>query len=145
MSPAHVEFISNSFADQTEIPVSVVLHPPLPPTNLYFMSIMRIHEVKHGPFHEHSSQLYSIAAGVASWAKVNSGLFKMYEVRSELTDCFLIPVIFPTFIVLASIQMRLPAECIPTRCLLTQNFFNITGGSSRQASCSPTYPSWWST
>ncbi|KAH9948579.1 Phosphotyrosyl phosphatase activator [Amylocystis lapponica] len=53
--------------------------PPLPATNLYFMSIMRIHQVKHGPFHEHSSQLYSIATGVASWTKVNSGLFKMYE------------------------------------------------------------------
>lgn len=66
--------------DQTEIAVNAILHPPLPPTNLYFMSIMRIHEVKHGPFHEHSSQLYSIAVGVASWSKVNSGLFKMYEV-----------------------------------------------------------------
>jgi len=43
------------------------------------MSIMRIYEVKHGPFHEHSSQLYSIAVGVQFWAKVNSGLFKMYE------------------------------------------------------------------
>ena len=66
--------------DQTEIPVNAVLRPPLPATNLYFMSIMRIHEVKHGPFHEHSSQLYSIATGVAHWGKVNSGLFKMYEV-----------------------------------------------------------------
>jgi hypothetical protein len=43
---------------------------------------MRIYEVKRGPFHEHSSQLYSIATGVTSWKKVNSGLFKMYEVRS---------------------------------------------------------------
>ncbi|EGO24892.1 hypothetical protein SERLADRAFT_349062 [Serpula lacrymans var. lacrymans S7.9] len=62
-----------------DIPVSSILHPPLPPENLYYMSIMRIHEVKHGPFHEHSSQLYSIAAGVPNWGKVNSGLFKMYE------------------------------------------------------------------
>jgi serine/threonine-protein phosphatase 2A activator len=61
--------------------VSAILHTPLPPTNLYFLSIMRIHEVKHGPFYEHSSQLYSIATGVATWRKVNSGLFKMYEVR----------------------------------------------------------------
>lgn len=66
--------------DQTEIPVSAVLHPPLPPTNLYFLSVSRIHEVKYGPFHEHSSQLYSIATGVQYWHKVNSGLFKMYEV-----------------------------------------------------------------
>ena len=72
-------------ADQTEIPVNAVLHPPLPPTNLYFLSIMRIHEVKHGPFHEHSSQLYSIAVGVASWFKVNTGLFKMYEVRHAIS------------------------------------------------------------
>ena len=67
--------------DQKEIPVSAVLRPPLPPTNLYFMSIMRIHDVKSGPFHEHSSQLHSIATGVQYWNKVHSGLFKMYEVR----------------------------------------------------------------
>ncbi|KAI0259097.1 hypothetical protein BC834DRAFT_1019732 [Gloeopeniophorella convolvens] len=72
-------FGSAQLRDQIEIPVSAILHPPLPPTNLYFLSIMRIHEVKHGPFHEHSSQLYSIATGVATWRKVNSGLFKMYE------------------------------------------------------------------
>ncbi|PFH46458.1 hypothetical protein AMATHDRAFT_69816 [Amanita thiersii Skay4041] len=72
-------FGSGQLRDQKAIPVSAVLQVPLPLTNLYFMSIMRIHEVKHGPFHEHSSQLYSIATGVPSWAKVNSGLFKMYE------------------------------------------------------------------
>ncbi|CDO75108.1 hypothetical protein BN946_scf185010.g33 [Trametes cinnabarina] len=72
-------FGSAQLRDQTEIPVSAVLHPPLPPTNLYFMSIMRILEVKSGPFHEHSSQLYSIATGVQYWWKVHSGLCKMYE------------------------------------------------------------------
>ncbi|KAJ7637215.1 hypothetical protein B0H17DRAFT_503224 [Mycena rosella] len=72
-------FGSGQLRDQTQIPVSAVLHPPLPDTNLYFMSIMRIHQVKHGPFHEHSSQLHSIATGVPNWGKVNSGLFKMYE------------------------------------------------------------------
>ncbi|KAF9554569.1 Phosphotyrosyl phosphatase activator [Agrocybe pediades] len=72
-------FGSGQLRDQTEIPVSSVLHPPLPPTNLYFMAIMRIHDVKIGPFFEHSSQLYSIASGVPNWGKVNSGLFKMYE------------------------------------------------------------------
>jgi serine/threonine-protein phosphatase 2A activator len=70
-------------ADQTSIAVSAAIHPPLPPTNLYFMAISRINEVKQGPFHEHSSQLHSIAVGVASWNKVNSGLFKMYEVRDH--------------------------------------------------------------
>ena len=69
--------------EQKEIPVSAVLRPPLPPTNLYFMSIMRIHDVKSGPFHEHSSQLHSIATGVQYWHKVHSGLFKMYEVRGR--------------------------------------------------------------
>ncbi|KAK0470358.1 uncharacterized protein EV420DRAFT_109028 [Desarmillaria tabescens] len=72
-------FGSGQLRDQTEIPVSAVLHPPLPPTNLYFLSIMRIHQVKRGPFHEHSSQLHSIAIGVPNWGKVNTGLFKMYE------------------------------------------------------------------
>jgi len=72
-------FGSGQLRDQTETAVSAVLYPPLPPTNLYFMSIMRIHEVKQGPFHEHSSQLHSIAVGVPNWGKVNSGLFKMYE------------------------------------------------------------------
>ncbi|KAF9650205.1 Phosphotyrosyl phosphatase activator [Thelephora ganbajun] len=72
-------FGSGQLRDQTDIPVSAVLNTPLPPTNLYFMQIMRIHEVKHGPFHEHSSQLYSIATGVPNWGKVNSGLFKMYQ------------------------------------------------------------------
>ncbi|KAK0494120.1 hypothetical protein EDD18DRAFT_382971 [Armillaria luteobubalina] len=72
-------FGSGQLRDQTEIPVSAVLHPPLPPTNLYFMSIMRILDVKRGPFHEHSSQLYSIAQSVPNWGKVNTGLFKMYE------------------------------------------------------------------
>jgi len=72
-------FGSGQLRDQSEVAVSATLHPLLPPTNLYFLSIMRIREVKHGPFHEHSSQLYSIATGVATWKKVNSGLFKMYE------------------------------------------------------------------
>ncbi|KAI9067713.1 Phosphotyrosyl phosphatase activator [Trametes sanguinea] len=72
-------FGSAQLRDQTDIPVNAVLRPPLPSTNLYFMSIMRILEVKSGPFHEHSSQLYSIATGVQYWSKVHSGLFKMYE------------------------------------------------------------------
>lgn len=71
--------------DQTEIPVSAVLRPPLPPTNLYFMSITRILQVKSGPFHEHSSQLYAIATGVQHWTKVHSGMLKMYEVRGPVS------------------------------------------------------------
>ena len=81
-------------ADQKEIPVDAVLRPPLPPTNLYFMSIMRIHQVKSGPFHEHSSQLHSIATGVQHWHKVHSGLFKMYEVRSRVCILRVLCVLF---------------------------------------------------
>jgi serine/threonine-protein phosphatase 2A activator len=69
-----------STSDQAEVPVNAALQPSLPLTNLYFLSIARIHQVKIGPFHEHSSQLYSIATGVPNWNKVNSGLFKMYDV-----------------------------------------------------------------
>ncbi|KAG1736301.1 hypothetical protein EDB19DRAFT_1896072 [Suillus lakei] len=72
-------FGSGQLRDQTDITVASVLTPPLPQSNLYFMSIMRIHQVKHGPFYEHSSQLHSIAVGVPNWGKVNNGLFKMYE------------------------------------------------------------------
>lgn len=72
-------------ADQSEIPPSAILESPLPATNLYFLSISRIREVKHGPFHEHSSQLHSIAVGVPNWAKVNKGLFLMYEVSFVLS------------------------------------------------------------
>ncbi|GLB44736.1 putative PPIases accelerate the folding of proteins [Lyophyllum shimeji] len=72
-------FGSGQLREQNEIPVSAVLQPNLPSTNLYFMMIKRIQHVKHGPFHEHSSQLHSIAMGVPNWRKVNSGLVKMYE------------------------------------------------------------------
>ncbi|KAG2115014.1 hypothetical protein DEU56DRAFT_841546 [Suillus clintonianus] len=77
-------FGSGQLRDQTDITVASVLNPPLPQSNLYFMSIMRIHQVKHGPFYEHSSQLHSIAVGVPNWGKVHNGLFKMYEVTTTL-------------------------------------------------------------
>jgi serine/threonine-protein phosphatase 2A activator len=78
------------FIDQAEIPPSSIVPTtsppkPLPPTNLYNLSISRIHQVKSGPFHEHSSQLHSIAVGVqGGWKKVNGGLWKMYEVSPNL-------------------------------------------------------------
>ncbi|KAG6901965.1 hypothetical protein C0995_006194 [Termitomyces sp. Mi166 len=77
-------FGSAELREQTEIPVAAVLRQDLPPTNLYFMMITRIRQVKIGPFQEHSSQLHSIAMGVPNWKKVNSGLFKMYEVSVPL-------------------------------------------------------------
>ena len=78
---------SNVFLDQTTIPVNAILGVKLSQgadpidsfDNLYFMAIARIHQVKYGPFFEHSSQLYSIATHVQSWAKVNKGLFEMYQ------------------------------------------------------------------
>lgn len=97
--PAFLESQVGRFANMldadSDIPVSGVLHRPLPPTNLYFISISRIHEVKFGPFHEHSSQLYSIATGVPRWSKVNSGLFKMYEVSVMIA--FLIHMVSRTY------------------------------------------------
>ncbi|RIA82137.1 hypothetical protein C1645_788957 [Glomus cerebriforme] len=44
---------------------------------IYFGCIKYIHEVKKGPFHEHSPLLYDISE-VPNWTKVNSGLLKMY-------------------------------------------------------------------
>ncbi|KAF8547933.1 Phosphotyrosyl phosphatase activator [Imleria badia] len=80
-------FGSGQLRDQTTIPVNAILgvklakgaHPIDSFDNLYFMSIARIDQVKYGPFFEHSSQLYSIATHVQSWAKVNKGLFEMYQ------------------------------------------------------------------
>lgn len=51
------------------------------------MSVMRIYQVKHGPFFEHSSQLHSIAIGVPNWRKVHGGLVKMYEVMTLYSLC----------------------------------------------------------
>lgn len=48
------------------------------------MQITRIHALKTGPFHEHSSQLYAIATGVPHWAKANQGLLKMYDVSCDM-------------------------------------------------------------
>ena len=44
---------------------------------MFFGSIGYITSVKNGPFAEHSNQLWNIS-GVPNWAKVNSGLLKMY-------------------------------------------------------------------
>lgn len=53
--------------------------------------------MKTGPFAEHSNQLWGVS-GVPTWAKVNSGLIKMY--RAEVSDasgiCLSIP---PTVII----------------------------------------------
>ena len=45
---------------------------------MFFEAIAFIHQMKTGPFAEHSNQLWNISA-VASWKKINSGLLKMYK------------------------------------------------------------------
>lgn len=47
---------------------------------MFLGCIQFIHKVKTGPFAEHSNQLWNIS-GVPFWAKVNSGLLKMYKVE----------------------------------------------------------------
>lgn len=44
---------------------------------IFHDAINFIHQVKKGPFAEHSNQLWNISA-VDSWAKINKGLLKMY-------------------------------------------------------------------
>ena len=65
-----------------DYPPSIVLNreaiAPLSSSFLYFQAVSFISKMKTGPFHEHSSLLHSIAQ-LPSWAKVNSGLIKMYE------------------------------------------------------------------
>ncbi|KAF8529915.1 hypothetical protein JB92DRAFT_2695878 [Gautieria morchelliformis] len=72
-------FGSGQLRNRDDLSPAMILNSSLPTTDLYSLSIARIHQLKHGPFHEHSPQLHSIAQGVARWSKVNSGMFKMYE------------------------------------------------------------------
>jgi serine/threonine-protein phosphatase 2A activator len=90
-----ITYLSKPLDDPSLEPASILLPPPLPPTNLYNLCINRLHALKHGgAFHEHSPQLYSIAVGVpprttssgpdgtvivnGGWKKVNVGMMKMY-------------------------------------------------------------------
>lgn len=50
-------------------------------SNLYVNAIAFIFKIKLGPFHEHSPIIYDIHKLVSLWAKVLSGLLKMYEVE----------------------------------------------------------------
>ncbi|KAL6714423.1 Serine/threonine-protein phosphatase 2A activator 1 [Lecanora helva] len=47
--------------------------------NLYFGAIGFIHDVKKGPFWEHSPMLYDISGVRAGWGKINKGMIKMYS------------------------------------------------------------------
>lgn len=50
-------------------------------SNLYVNAIAFIYKIKLGPFNEHSPIIYDIHHTVSLWAKVLSGLIKMYEVE----------------------------------------------------------------
>lgn len=50
-------------------------------SNLYVNAIAFIFMIKRGPFNEHSPIIYDIHKTVSLWAKVLSGLLKMYEVE----------------------------------------------------------------
>ncbi|XP_034048542.1 serine/threonine-protein phosphatase 2A activator [Thalassophryne amazonica] len=47
---------------------------------MFLDCIKFINEMKTGPFHEHSNQLWNIS-DVPSWSKVNQGLIRMYKVE----------------------------------------------------------------
>lgn len=47
--------------------------------NMYFSAIGFINDVKTGPFGEHSPLLYDISGVRKGWAKINSGMLKMYD------------------------------------------------------------------
>lgn len=50
-------------------------------SNLYINAIAFIFKIKTGPFNEHSPMINDIHRSVSVWAKVSSGLQKMYEVE----------------------------------------------------------------
>lgn len=47
--------------------------------NMYFDAIGFIHDVKKGPFWEHSPMLYDISGIRTGWGKINKGMLKMYN------------------------------------------------------------------
>ena len=46
------------------------------PNNFYFAAIGFIHDVKTGPFHEHSPMLYDISGVQGGWGKINKASFE---------------------------------------------------------------------
>jgi serine/threonine-protein phosphatase 2A activator len=48
-------------------------------TNMYFSAIQFIHDVKRGPFWEHSPVLYDISGIKDGWGKINKGMLKMWN------------------------------------------------------------------
>ena len=52
------------------------------------LKLTHIFQVKTGPFHEHSNQLWNISA-VPNWQKVNEGMFKMYQAEVSVDMAFI--------------------------------------------------------
>lgn len=48
-------------------------------SNMYFSAIQFIHDVKKGPFWEHSPILFNISGIKDGWGKINKGMIKMYD------------------------------------------------------------------
>lgn len=48
-------------------------------TNMYFSAIGFIHDVKKGPFWEHSPILFDISGIRDGWGKINKGMIKMFN------------------------------------------------------------------
>jgi serine/threonine-protein phosphatase 2A activator len=48
---------------------------------MYFAAIQFVHQVKRGPFWEHSPMLYDISGVAKGWAKINKGMIRMYAVE----------------------------------------------------------------
>ncbi|CAD6567820.1 MAG: Serine/threonine-protein phosphatase 2A activator 1 [Alectoria sarmentosa] len=61
--------------------------------NMYFGAIGFIHDVKKGPFWEHSPMLYDISGIRTGWGKINKGMIKMYN--AEVLSKFPVVQHFP--------------------------------------------------
>ncbi|EEP76445.1 conserved hypothetical protein [Uncinocarpus reesii 1704] len=62
-------------------------------TNMYFSAVGFIHDVKRGPFWEHSPMLYDISGIRDGWGKINKGMIKMYN--AEVLSKFPVVQHFP--------------------------------------------------
>eukprot|EP01105_Mastigella_eilhardi_P007116 TRINITY_DN18567_c0_g1_i1.p1 TRINITY_DN18567_c0_g1~~TRINITY_DN18567_c0_g1_i1.p1 ORF type:complete len:327 (-),score=102.63 TRINITY_DN18567_c0_g1_i1:64-1017(-) len=75
---------SSQLVDHPDILPSSILLPSIvdkyAKDYLYIGCVKYINEVKKGPFHEHSPDLYNISAAV-SWRKINIGMQKKYAVE----------------------------------------------------------------